>query len=93
MGFKGGVEIMCQLRNNSDDIILSDLLYGIAQSKWDSVVAAILVRRNFIAIEKNEDVKLFKEEEVDYVEIIKQRLNHRGLNLILQKRMKFFHMF
>ena len=38
------------------------------------VVAALLEGRNFVAIEKNKDVALFKEKKVDYIEIIKNRL-------------------
>ena len=30
--------------------------------------------RNFIGIEKNEDVALFKKEPIDYIEVAKQRL-------------------
>ena len=44
--FKGaGFEIMHQLPNNSVDIVLCDLLYGIAQNKWSFVVATLLLSR------------------------------------------------
>ena len=38
------------------------------------LVAALLEGRNFIGIEKNIDVALFKNEKVDYVEISKNRI-------------------
>lgn len=38
------------------------------------LVAAVLEGRNFIGIEKNEDVALFKTGDVDYVEISRQRV-------------------
>lgn len=38
------------------------------------LVAAILEGRNFIGIEKNEDVALFKNKPVDYIEISKNRI-------------------
>ena len=38
------------------------------------LVAALLEGRNFIGIEKNEDVKLFKKNDIDYIDIAKQRL-------------------
>ncbi|MDF2700759.1 MAG: phage methylase [Haloplasmataceae bacterium] len=38
------------------------------------LVAAVLEGRNFIGIEKNEDVALFKVGEVDYVKVAKKRI-------------------
>ena len=38
------------------------------------LVAALLEGRNFIGIEKNEDVALFKKEEIDYIDVAKRRL-------------------
>ena len=40
------------------------------------LVAALLEGRNFTGIEKNEDVALFKKEDIDYIEVTKQRLLH-----------------
>lgn len=37
--------------------------------------------RNFIGIEKNEDVALFKKEHIDYIEVAKQRLYAAWRNL------------
>ena len=38
------------------------------------LVAALQEGRNFIGIEKNEDVALFKKHPVDYIEISKSRI-------------------
>lgn len=38
------------------------------------MVSALLEGRNFIGIEKNEDVALFKAKKIDYIEIAKNRL-------------------
>ena len=38
------------------------------------LVAAALEGRRFIGIEKNEEVHLFKEEHIDYIQVAKQRL-------------------
>jgi site-specific DNA-methyltransferase (adenine-specific)/modification methylase len=38
------------------------------------LVAAMLEGRNFIGIEKNEDVALFKREEIDYIAVAEKRL-------------------
>ena len=38
------------------------------------LVAALMEGRNFIGIEKNEDVALFKKEKIDYIDVAKRRL-------------------
>lgn len=38
------------------------------------LVAALLEGRNFIGIEKNEDIALFKNGKIDYIEVAKKRL-------------------
>lgn len=38
------------------------------------LVAALLEGRNFIGIEKNEDVALFKKEKIDHIDVAKRRL-------------------
>lgn len=38
------------------------------------LVAALMEGRNFIGIEKNEDVALFKRDEIDYIDVAKRRL-------------------
>jgi site-specific DNA-methyltransferase (adenine-specific)/modification methylase len=40
------------------------------------LVAALLEGRNFIGIEKNEDVALFKREEIDYIKVAENRLRN-----------------
>ncbi len=45
------------------------------------LVAALKEGRNFIGIEKNEDVELFKKEEIDYMKIAKDRLYNAWLDL------------
>lgn len=39
------------------------------------LVAALQEGRNFIGIEKNENVALFKKQKVDYIEVTKSRIN------------------
>ena len=38
------------------------------------MVAALLEGRNFIGIEKNEDVALFKRDHIDYIAVARRRL-------------------
>jgi site-specific DNA-methyltransferase (adenine-specific)/modification methylase len=38
------------------------------------LVSALLEGRNFIGIEKNEDVALFKKDEINYIDVTKRRL-------------------
>ena len=45
------------------------------------MVAAILEGRNFIGIEKNEDVALFKNKHVDYIEISKKRIKEAVIQI------------
>jgi len=54
---------------NPGDIIL-DNTFG----SGSFLVAALLEGRNFIGIEKNEDVALFKKEKIDYIDVAKRRL-------------------
>ena len=55
--------------SNPGDVIL-DNTFG----SGSFLVAALLEGRNFIGIEKNEDVALFKKDSVDYIDIAKKRL-------------------
>lgn len=50
------------------------------------LVAALLEGRNFIGIEKNEDVALFKKEDIDYIEVTKQRLLHAWETMAKDKK-------
>ena len=54
---------------NPGDIVL-DNTFG----SGSFLVAALMEGRNFIGIEKNEDVALFKREEIDYIDVAKKRL-------------------
>lgn len=45
------------------------------------LVAALLEGRNFIGIEKNEDVNLFKTQDIDYIQIAKKRLKEAWIGL------------
>lgn len=45
------------------------------------LVAALLEGRNFIGIEKNENVALFKKETIDYIDITRKRLETAWLSL------------
>ena len=53
---------MVRTYTNPGDIVL-DNTFG----SGSFLVAALMEGRNFIGIEKNEDVALFKKEEIDYL--------------------------
>lgn len=50
------------------------------------LVAALLEGRNFIGIEKNENVKLFKNKDINYISIAKERLLNAWNNLENEKK-------
>jgi len=50
------------------------------------LVSALLEGRNFIGIEKNEDVALFKRGEIDYINVAERRLREAWLTLPDKKR-------
>ena len=54
---------------NPGDIVLDNTC-----GSGSFLVSALLEGRNFIGIEKNEDVALFKAKKIDYIEIAKNRL-------------------
>ncbi len=60
---------------NEGDIVL-DNTFGAGSF----LVSALLEKRNFIGIEKNQDAKLFKEECVDLIEIARERLRNAFLS-------------
>ncbi len=66
---------------NAGDIVL-DNTFG----SGSFLVAALLEGRNFIGIEKNEDVALFKKEKIDYINIAKRRLYAAWCGLDQQMR-------
>ncbi len=55
--------------SNPGDVILEH-----AFGSGSFLVAALMEGRNFIGIEKNEDVALFKKEKINYIEVAKKRL-------------------
>lgn len=55
--------------SNSGDVIL-DNTFG----SGSFLVAALMEGRNFIGIEKNEDVALFKKDKINYIDVAKRRL-------------------
>lgn len=69
--------------SNPGDVIL-DNTFG----SGSFLVAALMEGRNFIGIEKNEDVALFKTGEIDYIEVAKRRLRiaWEGLNKKTRKQ-------
>lgn len=60
---------MVRTYTNPGDVVL-DNTFG----SGSFIVAALMEGRNFIGIEKNEDVALFKKEEIDYIDVAKRRL-------------------
>lgn len=66
---------------NPGDIVL-DNTFG----SGSFLVAALEEGRNFIGIEKNENVKLFKKEEIDYIDIARRRLSKSWNNLSIEKQ-------
>lgn len=54
---------------NPGDVVL-DNTFG----SGSFLVAALMEGRNFIGIEKNENVALFKKEKIDYIDVAKRRL-------------------
>ena len=55
--------------SNPGDVILDN-----TSGSGSFVVAALLEGRNFVAIEKNKDVHLFKDEEIDYIKATRERI-------------------
>ena len=55
---------------NPGDIVLDN-----TSGSGSFLVAALLEGRNFIGIEKNENVALFKKGDIDYIAVTKQRLH------------------
>ena len=52
------------------------------------LVAALMEGRNFIGIEKNEDVALFKKDKINYIDVAKRRLFLAWTNLDKKTRNK-----
>ena len=60
---------MIRTYTNPGDVVL-DNTFG----SGSFLVAALMEGRNFIGIERNENVALFKREEIDYIDVAKRRL-------------------
>ena len=61
---------------NPGDIVLDNTC-----GSGSFLVSALLEGRNFIGIEKNEDVALFKDRPIDYIEVCRKRLLDAWANL------------
>ena len=61
---------------NEGDVVLDN-----ACGSGSFPVAAVLEGRNFIGIEKNEDVALFKSGEINYIEVAEKRLREAFKNI------------
>lgn len=70
---------------NPGDIVLDN-----ACGSGSFLVSALLEGRNFIGIEKNEDVALFKKEPIDYIEVCKSRLMDVWRTLSQEKKASVF---
>lgn len=62
--------------SNSGDLVL-DNTFG----SGSFLVAALNEGRNFVGIEKNQDVELFKKKRIDYMQLAKERLYSSWLRL------------
>ncbi|MCK8624584.1 site-specific DNA-methyltransferase [Apilactobacillus sp. TMW 2.2459] len=54
---------------NPGDVVLDN-----TSGSGSFLVSALIEGRNFVGIEKNEDVKLFKNHPIDYIEVTKSRI-------------------
>ena len=66
---------------NPGDVVLDN-----TSGSGSFLVAALMEGRNFIGIEKNENVALFKKEDIDYIKITKLRLYEVLKNLKQDKK-------
>lgn len=76
---------MIRTYTNPGDIVL-DNTFG----SGSFLVAAISEGRNFIGIEKNEDVTLFKVNAIDYIKVAHKRLM-KTWNTLDSKKKKYIH--
>lgn len=68
---------------NEGDIVLDNTC-----GSGSFLVAALMEGRNFIGIEKNENVELFKKTDVDYIEVCKKRLKEAWNNIDESRKTK-----
>lgn len=67
---------------NPGDIVLDN-----TSGSGSFLVAALLEGRNFIGIEKNEDVALFKKTHIDYIEASEERLENAWQSMAEKDRL------
>lgn len=67
---------LIRMFTNEGDVVLDN-----AFGSGSFLVAAALEGRKFIGIEKNEEVHLFKEERIDYLEVAKLRLKEVEISI------------
>ena len=70
---------------NEGDVVLDN-----ACGSGSFLVAAVLEGRNFIGIEKNEDVSLFKKGKIDYIKVAEKRLCNVWHSIPEQTREQLF---
>jgi len=63
-----------------------DVILDNACGSGSFLVAAVLEGRKFIGIEKNQEVYLFKNKKIDYIEVCKQRVNEAREQFNIEKR-------
>ncbi len=63
-----------------------DVVLDNAFGSGSFLVAALKEGRNFVGIEKNENVALFKKEDIDYMEVAKARLRKTWQQMDGEKR-------
>ena len=68
---------------NPGDVVLDN-----TSGSGSFLVAALLEGRNFIGIEKNEDVALFKKHAIDYIQASEQRLKDAWISMDKKMRSK-----
>lgn len=66
--------------SNPGDVVLDN-----ASGSGSFLLAAALEGRQFIGIERNEEVRLFKNERVDYIDVTCRRLEAHGINVQVRR--------
>jgi len=63
-----------------------DIILDNACGSGSFLVAAVLEGRKFIGIEKNQEVYLFKNKKIDYIEVCRKRVNEAREQFNIEKR-------
>jgi site-specific DNA-methyltransferase (adenine-specific)/modification methylase len=69
---------------------LGDVVLDNTCGSGSFLVAALLEGRNFIGIEKNEDVALFKREKIDYIDVSERRLHDAWRSIPADERERLY---